>query len=162
MILHSSPCGLPSREILLSAIAYTSPRDTWSSPSCAIIAASILLGHAHEIRAPEFIIEFLLKTIIRPLFSKSKPPSITATGRKAMPSSDMPRNYNMSDSFDPALKPWKYLSPFSITVFEWVVENAPVNCNFPYLFTSFSGRKLTFPSRRKLWPRAGISSSRLY
>ena len=127
--LRSLPYRLSSREILLSVIAFTSSRDTWTSPSCTTIAASILLEYAHEIRTPEFIIEFLLQNIIRPLFSKSKPPTITATGRKAMLSSAQPRNYNMSDSLDPALKPWKYLSPFSITLLEWTVENASVNLN---------------------------------
>jgi hypothetical protein len=130
--------GLPSRQILLSAIAFTSSHDKWTNSSCTSIAASILQEHAHEIHSPEFVIEFLLQAVIRPLFSKSRPATITATGRKAMASSAPPRNYNKPDSFDPTLKPWKYTSPFSITVVEWVVENSPVNSNFAYLFTNFS------------------------
>jgi hypothetical protein len=83
--------------------------------------------NAHEVEGPDFIIDFLLQSIIRPLFSKSKPAAITAAGRKSMPSSAPPRNYNISESLDPARKPWKYTSPFSIAVLEWAVTNSSVN-----------------------------------
>jgi hypothetical protein len=48
-----------------------------------------------------------------------------------MPSSAPPKRYNVSDASDPAQKPWKYTSPYSIPVLEWVVENSSV---FPPLF----------------------------
>jgi hypothetical protein len=132
LALRLLPPGVPDQDILLSAIAFTSLRDPWTTASSESIAATILREHSHEIQTSELIIDFLLQTVIRPLFSQSKPATITATGRKAMPSSAPPRNYSVLDSFDPSQKPWKYASPFSIAVFEWIVKNTPVNLN-PFL-----------------------------
>jgi Tti2 family len=126
LALHPLPSDASGLEILLSVISFTSPSDPWTTISSESIAAGILREPAHEILDPGLIIDFLLQNIIRPLFSKSKPAAITATGRKAMPSSAPPRNYSVSDSLDPAKKPWKYTSPFSIAVFEWAVKNSSV------------------------------------
>jgi hypothetical protein len=126
LALHSSASDILDPEILLSAISFMSSRDRWTTVSSESTATSILSARYHQTQTPEFIITFILQSIIRPLFSKSKPAGITATGRKAMTSTVPPRNYNISDSFDPAQKPWKYTSPFSIPVFEWTVENSSV------------------------------------
>jgi hypothetical protein len=107
--------------VFLSAVSFTSSRDPWTTTSSPSIATDILRENAHEVEGPNFI---------RPLFSKSKPAAITAAGRKAMPSSAPPRNYNISESLDPARKPWKYTSPFSIAVLEWAVTNSSVNNPF--------------------------------
>lgn len=119
--------GASCHSAFLSAISFTSSRDPWTTTSSQSIATDILRENVHEVEGPEFIIDFLLQSIIRPLFSKSKPAAITAAGRKAMPSSAPPRNYNISESLDPARKPWKYTSPFSIAVLEWAVTKSSVN-----------------------------------
>lgn len=128
---RSSPVHVIGPEILFAAIAFTSSRDPWTTTPAQSIATGILSAHAGQVHTPELIIGVLLQTIIRPLFSKSKPAAITAAGRKAMPSSAPPRDYNISDSFDPAQKPWKYTSPSSMTMFEWAAENSSVIDSIP-------------------------------
>ena len=138
LALHPLPSDTSGLTILLSAISFTSPRDPWTTISSESIAAGILREHAHGILAPGLIIDFVLQSIIRPLFSNSKPAAITATGRKAMPSSAPPRNYSVSDSLDPVKKPWKYTSPFSIAAFEWAIENSSVILCLLFAFTKGS------------------------
>lgn len=137
LALLSQPAGTSSYNIFLSAISFTSSRDSWTTISSQSIATSILQEHLHEVEYPEFIIDFVLQSIIRPLFSKSKPAAITATGRKAMPSSAPPHNYTVSESLNPARKPWKYTSPFSIAVLEWAVTNSSVNSHASFFPLSF-------------------------
>ncbi|KAI0114033.1 hypothetical protein GGR51DRAFT_475584 [Nemania sp. FL0031] len=74
-----------------------------------------------------FITEDVLTGFLRPLFAKSRPTTVTASGRPAAFPEPPPR-YAQGDGFggdDVALKkPWKYARRYAITVFEWAVDNA--------------------------------------
>ncbi|KAI1125949.1 hypothetical protein F5Y10DRAFT_222060 [Nemania abortiva] len=78
-----------------------------------------------------FITEDVLIGFLRPLFAKSRPTTVTASGRPAAFPEPPPR-YAQGDGFgfgggedDVAVKkPWKYARRYAVTVFEWAVENA--------------------------------------
>ncbi|KAF8849142.1 hypothetical protein BDZ45DRAFT_604813 [Acephala macrosclerotiorum] len=108
--------------ILISILAFTSARDPWTTPTAQKVAESLLSSNCIQAQSEKFIF-FVLHVFIRPLFSKSKPDAITSTGRKAMPTSAPPKRYDVAAS-DRASKPWKYESPYSITVFSWLATVA--------------------------------------
>ncbi|KAI0910489.1 hypothetical protein F4823DRAFT_561838 [Ustulina deusta] len=75
-----------------------------------------------------FITEDVLTAFLRPLFAKSRPTTVTASGRPAA-FPEPPSRYAQGDGFgggdDIAIaKPWKYTQRYAVTVFEWSVENA--------------------------------------
>jgi hypothetical protein len=112
-------------QMLISVIAFSSPRDSWTTATSLSIATSIISSFTAQISSTEFIIKFLIQGVIRPVFSKSKPTAVTSTGRKAM-SSSTPRNFDPVADLDPANKPWKYACPYSITVFERAICSSSV------------------------------------
>lgn len=143
---------------LLSVIAFTNRRDPWTSDSCAEIARSLLSetsgtiplprlprdagaagGHSGEKTTPgtdqaRFITEDVLTGFLRPLFVKSRPTTVTASGRPAAFPEPPPR-YSQGDGFGggggdmAATKPWKYARRYAVTVFAWAVENADVSAS---------------------------------
>jgi hypothetical protein len=130
------PCSPLPDQILLSLLAFTSSHDPWTAPSSLsdsthILSSSSQTSHLHS---QDFIIQFLLQSFIRPLFSKSKPSTVTAAGRKAMPSSGPQPKYDISE-MDRNSRPWKYEAAYSVTVFGWAIENVPVYplLSFPLL-----------------------------
>jgi len=120
----SSP--LPD-QILLSLLAFASSHDPWTTPSSLFDSTHMLSSPSQSIRlhSQDFIIQFLLQSFIRPLFSKSKPSTVTAAGRKAMPSSGPQPKYDVSE-MDRKSRPWKYDAIYSVTVFGWAIQNVPV------------------------------------
>lgn len=67
---------------------------------------------------------FLLQGCIRPLFSRSRPSTVTETGRKAIESSKPLKRFDVeAEKRD---KPWKYREVYAVTVLVWVVEHASV------------------------------------
>ncbi|KAI0974352.1 hypothetical protein F4678DRAFT_372315 [Xylaria arbuscula] len=142
---------------LLSIISFTNASDPWTSAPIAERAQSLLsdyftniappapLSFQHSIRnvAPErqtrsekpprterarFITEDVLTGFLRPIFAKSRPTTVTASGRPAA-FPEPPSRYTQGDGFGGAddittAKPWKYTQRYAVTVFEWSVENA--------------------------------------
>ncbi|RFU26613.1 hypothetical protein B7463_g9729, partial [Scytalidium lignicola] len=119
--LREFPTTELNKKILLSAIAFTDPRDPWTTKVSNEIALQIIYEFKDTVLSSEFIVEFILKGFIRPLFIKSKPSTITASGRKAIPSSAPPKRFEAAH-LDRPNKPWKYESPYSVTVFRWAIE----------------------------------------
>jgi hypothetical protein len=111
-------------KILISLITYTSPNDPWTTQTTTQLAKHLLTLYTSQIRSQEFILA-VLNTFIRPLFSHSKPSTITSTGRKAMPSSAPIPRYDAAA--EKTSKPWKYEAVYAVRVFAWAVENAPVS-----------------------------------
>jgi hypothetical protein len=122
-------------KILISLIAYTSPSDPWTTPTTIQLAKYLLNLYTSQTHSQDFILT-LLNAFIRPLFSHSKPSTITSTGRKAMPSSAPPPRYDAAA--EKTSKPWKYEAVYAFRAFAWAVENAPVG----YLSPSMSFRTL--------------------
>lgn len=112
-------------EGLLAVAAYTNAQDPWTSPASAAIAKSILDGQLTEPDAKaNFIASNVLSQFLRPLFSKSRPATVTASGRKA----EFVENVRFGGAFngpsEPELKPWKHGQQYAISIFEWAVTNS--------------------------------------
>lgn len=81
------------------------------------------LAHHQDLSA---LNESILKSYLRPLFSKSRPKTVTASGRKAaFPEEDDPHRGLMDETKD--VKPWKFADHRAVTVFQWVVSTATVS-----------------------------------
>ncbi|KAI1322309.1 hypothetical protein F5Y16DRAFT_43428 [Xylariaceae sp. FL0255] len=153
----STETSLFPNKTLLSIIAYTNPADKWTTPTSAELARSLLAQHFHlSFSSPEasdpppggldiqkkktqthptqkshFITEDILTSFLRPLFAKSRPTAVTASGRPAAFPEPAPR-YSQGGGFGgigasddvTSAKPWKYSRQYAVTVFEWAVENA--------------------------------------
>ncbi|KAI0451456.1 hypothetical protein F5B21DRAFT_527977 [Xylaria acuta] len=75
-----------------------------------------------------FITEDVLTDFLRPLFAKSRPATVTVSGRPAA-FPDTPSRYGQGEGFGGGeetidAKPWKYTRRYAVTVFEWAVESA--------------------------------------
>ncbi|KXJ95203.1 hypothetical protein Micbo1qcDRAFT_230497 [Microdochium bolleyi] len=114
---------LPPAAIIALA-AYTNQDDRWSSPDLAESAQELLHTAFEDVtsgqRLQTLILDQILQALIRPLFSKSRPATVTASGRKA--EFVQPSRYDNLDADAEAKKPWKYQQRYAITVFGWAVE----------------------------------------
>ncbi|KAI1261054.1 hypothetical protein F5Y18DRAFT_214193 [Xylariaceae sp. FL1019] len=147
---------LPS-DALYSIIGFTNPADPWTTSSSAELARELLKTHFQKstqnatIRDPpphfsrstergskekkpkpekeRFITEDLIVEFLRPIFAKSRPTNITASGRPAAYPEQPPR-YSQGEGFGGSgdnvttTKPWKYAQQYAVTVFEWTVKDA--------------------------------------
>lgn len=113
--------------VLLSLLAFTRPTDIWNSMLAHEIATEILNRHSQDALSEVFIINYVLKGFIRPLFSKSRPDTITTQGRKAPNENVVNQRFKQSSDLDPATKPWKYRDIHAATVFSWAVGVADVS-----------------------------------
>lgn len=116
----------PDQDVLLSLVAFTDSRDAWTTSASHQKAQELLERFSKEVDNSDFLVEFILKHFIRPLFSRSKPAAITATGRKAMATSAPQKGFDPAD-LDPANKPWKFKDVYAITVFQWAVNHSQVS-----------------------------------
>ncbi|KAI0165001.1 hypothetical protein GGR57DRAFT_497871 [Xylariaceae sp. FL1272] len=147
---------LPS-ETLNSILGYTNPADPWTTSSSAELAQELLETHFQRStqhaairvspslfsRSAErdskekkpvteqerFITEDLMLGFLRPIFARSRPTNITASGRPAA-YPEPPSRYSQGEGFGGSsddvttTKPWKYAQQYAVTVFEWAVKNA--------------------------------------
>ncbi|KAL2070390.1 hypothetical protein VTL71DRAFT_13416 [Oculimacula yallundae] len=114
----SIPIG---KEVLISILAFTSARDIWSTSTSLATTQQILALPLIQsgLEAPDFISIDILQQFIRPLFSASKPRTVTAAGRKAMPSTAPLKRYDFDD--EKASRPWLYKTVYALAVLEWAV-----------------------------------------
>ncbi|KAI1413763.1 hypothetical protein F5Y13DRAFT_198127 [Hypoxylon sp. FL1857] len=123
---------------LLRLVAFTDATDPWTTADSSALARNLLeaqLQGLGESQARSFIVEEILTGFLRPLFSKSRPATVTASGRKA--EYVEPSRYESIDRESPETKPWKYTHRYAITVFAWAVQHADsplLQSNWP-LFT---------------------------
>ncbi|KAI0837781.1 hypothetical protein F5Y06DRAFT_64328 [Hypoxylon sp. FL0890] len=113
------------RSTLLRLTAFTDAADPWATAESSALARSLLeaqLQSLGESEAKSFIVEDILTEFLRPLFSKSRPAAVTASGRKA--EYVEPSRYDSIDRETPETKPWKYTHRYAVTVFAWAVQHA--------------------------------------
>jgi len=130
--LYPIPSSTLPPEILLSLIVYTSSRDAWTQSSLSSLATSLLTNYETQTSNLEFIKDYLLEKVIKPLFSKSRPETVTASGRAAMASSAPGKRYDVEA--EKASQPWRYRDIWAVGILEWIVETS--NVRSPY-FSSF-------------------------
>jgi len=122
-------------DVFLTLVAFTT-EESWATPQTTRQATAILdeqlpLGSSRD----QFIVEGVLQRYLRPLFSKSKPSSITASGRKAAYSDgESTREQGLPDD-SRLTKPWKFNDYRAIPVVSWAVTAADV-C-FLFIITHF-------------------------
>ncbi|XXG95050.1 hypothetical protein Hte_001310 [Hypoxylon texense] len=123
-LLPGGPSQL-SASTHLRLTAFTDPADAWTSPASARLSRTLL----QPLDAPErreqrtrLVAEDILTGFLRPLFSKSRPAAVTASGRKA--EFVEPSRYDSAASDSPETKPWKYARRYAVAVFAWAVFHA--------------------------------------
>ncbi|KAK6075974.1 poly polymerase protein [Seiridium cupressi] len=110
---------------LLAITAYSSTQDSWTLSTSAATAQSILEKQfSTKEEKANFIISEVLTAFLRPLFSKSQPATVTASGRKAEFVENVRFAGSFNDPSDSELKPWKYAHVYAISIFEWAVLQA--------------------------------------
>lgn len=112
-------------EVLLSLAACTDTADPWTSESTKELAMQLLHRHQQQYLSDTFMVEYVLKGFVLPLFSNSKPSTVTSQGRKALTPALNDR-YRPND-LDIAGKPWKFREVSAVTVFGWTVRLADVS-----------------------------------
>ena len=120
----------PDTATLLTIAAFSNSDDGWTTTSSAALARGLLdkhFGDRDEEQRARFITEDVLTGFLRPLFSKSRPATVTASGRKA--EFVEPTRYDGGDDAE-ARKPWKYERRHAVSVFEWAVEYSDVSFSF--------------------------------
>lgn len=113
-------------EVLLGLLAFTQLGDSWNSKAAYDISMDTLNGRPQEVLTEAFIVDYVLKGFLRPLFATSTPQTVTSQGRKAPNGNLGTRIAEMASSPDAISKPWKFRDIYSVTVFKWVVAKADV------------------------------------
>ncbi|KAF7523879.1 hypothetical protein G7054_g11619 [Neopestalotiopsis clavispora] len=115
-------------KVLVAVTAFTSTQDPWTTPAAQASAQTILdaaLGNKPGAKET-LITSTILTTFLRPLFSRSRPATVTASGRKA--EFIEPTRYAGSagpdDPTEAELKPWKHAHAYAVTVLAWAVDRA--------------------------------------
>ncbi|KAI1763161.1 hypothetical protein GGR53DRAFT_521153 [Hypoxylon sp. FL1150] len=103
----------------LRLAAFTWPKDPWMSGAMFARSCALLNDLEPQARA-RLITEDILTSFLRPLFSKSRPAAITASGRKAEFVEES--RYDSVANESPETKPWKYAHRYAVTVFAWAVQ----------------------------------------
>jgi len=117
-------------DLVLTLAAFTSKTQDWvPSPEAANNASELLRGllTASGTSREQFIAQTILQHYLRPLFSKSKPASITASGRKAEyvdPAAG--RGEGLPDDSNKT-KPWKFSDFRAIALASWAIEESDVS-----------------------------------
>ncbi|EMR63764.1 putative trna nucleotidyltransferase protein [Eutypa lata UCREL1] len=118
-----------SSRTLISVAAFTNSGDAWTTTQSAELSEKLLEDHFRsqekervndEEQLARFVAEDVLSDLLRPLFSKSRPATVTASGRKA--EFVEPSRYDNASAEAEARKPWKYDRRYAVTVFEWAEQ----------------------------------------
>ncbi|KAI1644368.1 uncharacterized protein F4817DRAFT_219778 [Daldinia loculata] len=120
----TGPLQFP-HSVLLRITAFTNATDPWTTAESRSLSQSLLEAQLQQLGDSQtrvFIVEDILANFLRPLFSKSRPAAITASGRKA--EYVEPSRYDGASRESPETKPWKYAHRYAVTVFAWAVEHA--------------------------------------
>jgi hypothetical protein len=112
--------------VLLSLLAFTQPGDTWNSKPAYEITTETLEYLSNEVLSEAFIVDYVLKGFLRPLFAASTPQTITSQGRKAPSENSGNQTIKVTRNLDAISKPWKCRDIYAVTVFKWVVTRADV------------------------------------
>lgn len=120
-------------QVFYTLIALADAGQTWTTAAAAESARQLLgqaFAAADATAKPRWIVDGILKQYLRPLFARSRPATITESGRKTEYSSSGGggggAKTDGSHSESPRNKPWKYVDLRAISVFSWAVHEADV------------------------------------
>ena len=132
LISHLQELDVPSIEespvdLFLALASFTHPEDSWTTQASYEQANDLLYIYLKPLRTNPEKLETLLTSLLREkvkvLFSKSKNPSITEAGRKAIFPLPAPMEHSIDET---DIKPWKYRDIYIVTVFEWILKHLDV------------------------------------
>ncbi|OJD18652.1 hypothetical protein AJ78_01348 [Emergomyces pasteurianus Ep9510] len=111
-------------DVISCLAAFTCRKDPWTTEQAFTEASNILQSYESLLCSKSrgklaTVLEDILRKKVKPLFSKTKTPAITAVGRKNLHPIPQPR-FDPS-IFDPDSKPWKFKDVYVITLLSWVI-----------------------------------------
>jgi hypothetical protein len=124
-ILHQKLALKFDDQTLFLVIGLAETNSPWTTERSSSVASKILGEQVRGREVPELVVEVVLRNYLRPLFSKSKPATVTAAGRKAEYPENSDREHGLPDETR-RTKPWKYEDFRAIPVLGWAVEQADV------------------------------------
>lgn len=102
----------------------------WATPEASELAGLVLEKQlAQYFTAETLIVKTILQEYLRPLFSKSRPSTVTASGRKAEFRDD-DEDYRRGLRDEIEAKPWKFADHRAIAIFRWAVHRANASTLF--------------------------------
>lgn len=130
--LHSTVPQLqrnPSLDFVTCLALFTDETDPWTTLDAFNDAHHLLIGcecscNDNAPRHARDLIRRLLEQRVKPLFARTKNPSITKQGRKAI--SSLPASTDFSET-EVEVKPWKFQGIHIITVFRWILAQLDVH-----------------------------------
>ncbi|KAI9800317.1 MAG: hypothetical protein M1833_003431 [Piccolia ochrophora] len=111
----------PRYSSLIKVLAcFTDTRDSWTGNDTQKLVTAFLARYQSLLRQEEVLVEECLQRAVRPAFSSSRPSTVTSQGRKAMF-----RSAEGQSSFidETSSKPWKFGAAYTVTLFQWVLQN---------------------------------------
>ena len=123
--VKSQPLAL-SPSTVITLISLTDDTQPYSTPLSTDLASGLLFCHLMGRDRPSFPVDTVLTSYLKPLFSSSRPPTVTPSGRKAaFPDNDsLSREPGLPDD-SRRTKPWKYVDLRSIPVLTWAIDASP-------------------------------------
>lgn len=115
---------------LLKVVAFTDPRDSWTTVKAAGVASGLLQTQLSAVRKTEFIVGPILQTFLKPLFAKSSS-RVTASGRPAHYQATAERGRH-----PPAASSWKGHAPWAVSTLRWAVDASEVGLQSYLAYTS--------------------------
>ncbi|RAL14851.1 tRNA adenylyltransferase [Aspergillus homomorphus CBS 101889] len=109
-------------DIFIALASFSSESDPWTTKETHKISIDVLSKFSATTRSDGSLwalLETTLKEKIRPLFTKTRNPAITAEGRKNFHPVPLAR-FDLT-TLDPEAKPWKAFAVYSATVFSWIL-----------------------------------------
>ncbi|KAL5336408.1 hypothetical protein BJX70DRAFT_390026 [Aspergillus crustosus] len=127
------------QDVIIALASYSAKEDAWTTPEAHTTATALLDDFVNDSERSTFwkTVEYALRDRIRPLFSRTKNPAITDSGRKNFHPVPLPR-FDQS-IFDSETRPWKTDAAYITTVFSWVVkqyqttDRTYLEAHFPFL-----------------------------
>ena len=123
------------RQGMLTLLALTDSDGLWSTEKITSLAGQITDQLLRDSDRDSFIVEDIFKGYLRPLFSKSRPSTVTGSGRKAeYQDPDLERERAIFHD-ERESKPWKYKDLRAVPAFAWAINQASVRASHPLLFS---------------------------
>lgn len=122
-------------EVLYTLLAYTDETPAEGNHETEAVANRLLeqqFSIPDSLTKDKFLTETVLQTYLRPLFSQSKPSSITASGRKAEYADGGGSKAESMPDESAVTKPWKYTDMRAIPAVAWAVREADVSAYHSY------------------------------
>ena len=114
-------------DLILALASFTRAEDPWTARGSYEYANILLDKYLKPLRSTSerfgTLLTNLLRDKVKPLFTRSQNPAVTAAGRKAISPLPVPIEHSIDET---DMKPWKYRDAYIVTVFEWILQQLDV------------------------------------